>query len=115
MMGQLDRDPIPPYAVTMWTNDIEVFVAIPMKDRTLPPYIMSFPFTAEGVTKAMDILRQRPKEVIVPTAAQPANYTKPASQPQVKIGKRREALLNETTQDQRDAAQAVLRKLGLVK
>lgn len=113
-MGQLDRSPIPSYAVTMWTNDVEIFVAIPMKDPTLPPYIMSFPLTGEGLTKAMNVLRQRPKEVLTPTNE--VNYTKPPSQPQVKpMGKLRERLHSETTQEQRDAAQALLRKLGLVK
>lgn len=115
MMGRLDTSPIPAWAVTMWTNDIDIFVAIPMKDRTLPPYIMSFPYTADGLARAMRILHDRPKEVIVPSAAAPANYTKPPTQPQVRVGKRREQLLSETTEAQRDNAQALLRKLGLVK
>ena len=115
MMGQLDTSGIPSWAVTMWTNDREIFVAIPMKDRTLPPYIMSFAYNPEGIARAMRILHDRPKEVIVPTAAAPADYTKPPTQPQVRMGKRREQLLSETTEAQRDAAQALLRKLGLVK
>ena len=114
-MGQLDLNGIPSWAVTMWTNDREIFVALPMKDRTMPPYIMSFAYTPEGLARAMRILHDRPKEVIVPTAAAPANYTKPPEQPQVKVGKRREQLLSETTQEQRDNAQALLRRLGLVK
>lgn len=113
-MGQLDRDFIPPYAVTMWTNDREIFVALPMKTGGTP-YIMSFPLTGEGLTKAMNILRERPKEIVKPTLDQPANYTKPKDQPQVKTSKAREKLMAETTQEQRDAAQAVLKKLGLVK
>lgn len=114
-MANLDRNGIPTWAVTMWTNDREIFVAIPMKDRTLPPYIMSFAYTPEGLARALRILHDRPKEVIVPTTAAPADYTKPPVQPQVRVGKRREQLLSETTQEQRDAAQALLRKLGLVK
>lgn len=114
MMGQLDHDPIPPYAVTMWSNDREIFVAMPMTTGGTP-FIISFPLNEGGLTKALEVLRKRPKEVIVPTAAAPANYTKPPVQPQVKLGKIAERLHSETTQDQRDAAQALLRKLGLVK
>lgn len=115
MMGQLDTNPIPPYAITMWTNDIEIFVALPMRDGGTP-YIMSFALNEGGLTKALELLRQRPKEVIKPTLDQPANYTKPPMQPQVRpMGKVREKLHSETTPEQRDAAQALLRKLGLVK
>lgn len=115
MMGQLDTSPIPPYAVTMWTNDREIFVAMPMTAGG-QPFIISFPLNEGGLTKALEVLRKRPKEVILPTMDQPANYTKPPQQPQVKpMGKIREKVHSETTQEQRDAAQALLRKLGFVK
>jgi hypothetical protein len=114
MMGQLDLDPIPPYAVTMWTNDIEIFVAMPMKDGGTP-YIMSFAYSSDGLAKALRILHQRPKEIITPTHAQPANYTKPPVQPQVKLSKATERLHSETTPEQRAAAQDLLRKLGMIK
>lgn len=114
-MGKLDMDPIPPYAVTMWTNDREIFVAMPMTSGG-QPFIMSFPLNEGGLTKALEVLRKRPKEVILPTLDQPANYTKPPNQPMVKpMGKIREKLHSETTPEQRDTAQAVLRKLGLIK
>ena len=113
-MGQLDYDPIPAYAVTMWTNDVEIFVALPMA-KGGKPYIMSFALNEGGLTKALEVLRKRPKEVILPTLDQPANYTKPPVQPQVKLSKASERLHAETTPEQRDAAQALLRKLGLVK
>lgn len=114
MMGQLDHDPIPPFAVTMWTNDVEIFVALPMSKGGIP-YIMSFALNEGGLTQALAILRKRPKEVITPTAAAPANYTKPAAQPQVRISKAQERLHAETTPEQRANAQALLRRLGLVK
>ncbi len=114
MMGQLDTDPIPPYAVTMWTNDREIFVAMPMTTGGIP-FIISFPLNEGGLTKALEVLRKRPKEVITPTHAQPANYTKPPVQPQVKLSKASERLHAETTPEQRAAAQDLLRKLGLVK
>lgn len=109
MMGQLDRDPIPPYAITMWTNDVEIFVAIPCKGSI--PYITSFPLNEGGLTKALNLLRDRPKEVITPTAAAPANYTKPPVQPQVKRGKIAERLHSETTEDQRARAAALIAQM----
>lgn len=109
-MGQLDPDPIPPYAVTMWTNDIEIFVAIPVKNSPTP-YITSFPLTGDGLTKALNILRERPKEVITPTAAAPANYTKPPADPRVKRGKIAERLHAETTEDQRARANALIQQM----
>ena len=112
-MGTLDRDCIPPYAVTMWSSDREIFVALPMKTGGTP-YIMSFPLNEGGLSQALNILRKQ-SEAPKPTLDQPANYTKPPTQPQVKQGKLREKLLSETTQEQRDNAQALLRKLGLVK
>lgn len=113
-MGQLDRDCIPPYAITCWTNDKEIFVALPMTTGGTP-YIMSFALSEGGLTAALAILRQRRKEVITPSAAAPANYTKPTTQPQVRVSKAREQLHAETTPEQREAAQALLRKLGMIK
>jgi len=114
MMGSLDRDCIPAYAVTMWTNDREIFVAMPMTSGGTP-FIISFPLNEGGLTKALEVLRKRPKEVIVPTAAQPANYTKPVAQPQVRRSAFQEKLYNETTPEQRTAAMDLLKKLGMVK
>jgi len=114
MMANLDHDPIPPYAVTMWTNDIEIFVAMPMT-KGGQPFIISFPLNEGGLSKALEVLRRRPKEVVLPTSAQPANYTKPPQQPQVKLNRYQEKLYAETTPEQRQAAQELLRKLGLVK
>lgn len=112
-MGSRDPNPIPAWAVTMWTNDIEIFVAIPMKDTSLPPYIMSFPYSGDGIARALRILHERPKEVIVPTTAQPANYTKPAQQPQVRTTKAHERVVAESTESQRANAAALIARLGL--
>ncbi len=114
MMASLDMDPIPPYAITCWCNDHEIFVAMPMS-KGGQPFIISFPLNEGGLTKALDILRKRPREVLLPTPAQPANYTKPPVQPQVRLSKAQERLHAETTPEQRTAAQDLLRKLGLVK
>ncbi len=110
MMGRLDLNPIPAYAVTMWTNDIEIFVAMPVASGG-QPYIVSFSLNEGGLTKALEILRKRPKEVVLPTAAQPANYTKPPVQPQVKRGKIAEKLHSETTAEQRQRAQDLIKQM----
>lgn len=112
-MANLDRNPIPPYAVTMWTNDREIFVAMPMT-KGGDPYIISFKLSEGGLSQALEVLRKRPKEVILPTAAAPANYTKPAVQPQVRVSKAQERLYAETTPEQRNAALELLRKLKMV-
>lgn len=112
-MGSLDHEPIPPYAVTMWTNDREIFVAMPMTAGGTP-FIISFPLNEGGLTKALEVLRKRPKEVVLPTAAAPANYTKPAAQPQVRVSKAQERLYAETTPEQRNAALDLLKKLKMV-
>ena len=36
MMGQLDDNPIPPYAVTMWEGEHDIFVALPMTTGAFP-------------------------------------------------------------------------------
>ena len=114
MMGHLDHTPIPPWAVTMWEGDHDIFVALPMTAGGIP-YIMRFPKNEGGLALALGILNKRKKEVLLPTPEQPANYTVPKHQPQVKLGKAQEKLHSETTPEQRANAQALLRKLGLVK
>ena len=113
-MGSLDTSPVPPYAVTMWTTDREIFVALPMAAGGIP-YIMSFPLNEGGLTQALKILRKQAPEAPRPTEAAPANYLKPFVQPQVKLSKAQEKLHAETTPEQRSAAQELIRKLGLIK
>ena len=113
-MGMMDSDPIPAYAVTMWASDTDVFVALPMTKGGIP-YIMRFPLNEGGLTRALEVLKERKREVLTPTKENPTNYTVPPQQPQVRVSKARERLLAETTPEQRDAAQSLLRKLGFVK
>lgn len=112
-MGQLDRDPVPPHAITMWLTDTDIIAQLPMKAGGTP-YLMRFPLNEGGLMKALELLRQRKHDVLSPTEAQ-ALYSPPRVQPQVRMSKAQERLHAETTQEQRDAAQALLRKLGLVK
>lgn len=113
-MGQLDPDAIPPYAVTMWEGEHDIFVALPMTKGGIP-YIMKFPRNEGGLSAALQVLSKRRREVLTPTIDQPANYTIPAAQPMVRVSKAQERLYAETTPEQRNAAQALLKKLGLVK
>ncbi len=113
-MASLDHDPIPPWAITCWTNDREIFVALPMKAGSIP-YIISYPLNDGGLSQALKVLRKQLVEAPRPTAEQPANYLKPPVQPQVKLSKAQEKLHAETTPEQRSAAQELIRKLGLIK
>lgn len=115
IMGQLDTDHIPKWAVTIWENGTDIFVALPMKTGGIP-YIMKFARSEGGLAQAMNVLcAQRPAEAPRPSMDAPANYTPPRDQPQVRKSKAHERLVAETTPAQREAAQALLRKLGLVK
>lgn len=112
-MGQMDTDFIPPYAVTMWSDDNNVYVALPMTKGGIP-FITKYPLSEGGLSSALSVLRKRQKEILTPTIDRPANYTIPP-QPMVKMSKAQEKLHAETTEGQRASAQALLRKMGLVK
>lgn len=113
MMGQLDTSPIPPHAITMWLTDHDIIALLPMKAGG-QPYMMRFPLNEGGLMKALELLRERKHEVLSPLEAQ-ALYEPPRQQPQVRVSKAQERLYAETSPEQRAAAQALLRKLGLVK
>lgn len=112
-MGQLDTSPIPPHAITLWLTDHDIVAMLPMKSGGTP-YLIKFPLNEGGLMKALELLRERKHEVLSPTEAA-ALYEPPKHQPQVQVSARRARFLSETTQEQRDAAQALLLKLGLVK
>ena len=113
-MGQLDTDAIPPYAVTMWEGEHDIFVALPMTAGGIP-YIMKFPRNEGGLSAALQVLNKRRREVLAPTIDRPADYTVPKNQPMVRVSKAQERLYAETSPEQRLAAQALIRKLWLVK
>lgn len=110
-MGQLDTDPIPPYAVTCWCDEINVYVALPMTQGGIP-YICKYPLSSGGLASALEVLRKRKHEVLSPLEAQ-ALYHPPTQQPMVKLSKAQEKLHAETTESQRANARAVLAKLGI--
>lgn len=111
-MGQLDHQPIPPHAVTMWLTDHDIIALLPMTAGG-QPYMMKFPRNEGGLSQALQVLQKRKEEVLSPTEAKV--FDPPKHQPQVKLSKAQEKLHAETTQEQREAATALLRKLGLVK
>jgi hypothetical protein len=117
MMGQLDPNPRPAWAITAWISSDErlIFVELPMAKGGVP-YIMAFDATTKGLMDALVVLKAHRIERIDPTApAKP--YKPPPSQPQVKVIGRGEAakrrLYSETTEEQRSAAQALIERLGL--
>ncbi len=114
VMGQLDQDPIPPYAVTMWADGRYIYAALPMTAGGIP-YITKFDLTEGGFNAALNILRKAAPEAPRPTHAAPANYTIPKHQPQVetKLSAAQMRLRAETTESQRENARKVLAKLGL--
>ncbi len=112
MMGQHDIDPIPPYAVTMWEGEHDIFVVLPMSAGGTP-YIMRFPRNEGGLSQALQVLNKRRREVLAPTLDQPANYTPPKVHPPVRVSKDQERLHAETTPEQRENARKLLEKLGL--
>jgi hypothetical protein len=122
MMGQLDTDPIPPHAITCWATDHDIVVLLPMKAGG-KPYMMKFRLSEGGLAAALAVLIKRKDEVLSPRDAQPlmdAHRSNilgepPRQQPQVRISKVQERLYAETTPEQRDAAQSLLKKLGFVK
>lgn len=120
-MGQLDRDCIPPHAVTMWTDGRDIYVALPMT-RGGTPFITRYSLSEGGLSQALEVLKAKAREVLEPTRAQPLDLTREAherrfkSQPEVvKLSKAQEKLHAETTAEQRQAARDLLKKLGLVK
>lgn len=112
-MGQLDANPVPPHAITMWLTDHDIIALLPMKEGG-PAYMMKFPLNEGGLMKALELLRERKHEVLSPLEAQ-ALFSPPRHPPQVKLSKAQERLYGETTPEQRNAAQSLLRKLGFVK
>lgn len=112
MMGKLDTDPVPPHAITMWMTDRDIIALLPMT-RGGQPYMMKFPRNEGGLSQALQLLQKRKEEVLSPTEAK--EFEVPRHQPQVRLSKAQERLHAETTPEQREAAQALLRKLGLVK
>lgn len=112
-MGQRDPSPIPPHAITMWLTDTDIIAALPMTAGGVP-YLMKLPLSEGGLMQALELLKKRKHEVLSPTEAA-QSFAPPKHQPQVKLSKQQEKLHRETTPEQRANAEALLRKLGIIK
>lgn len=88
----------PPWAVTAWVTEEYVFVELPGRI----PYVMKFPLSEGGLSKALNILRIRHTEALAPVYVEP-KFT--ASNRLGTVG----------TPNQRAAAAEALRKLGIVR
>lgn len=111
-MAQLDPNPIPPWAVTMWYGDDGyIYCALPMTKGGVP-YITRYLASEGGLTAALSVLRKRKHEVLSPIDAQ-ALYHPPTQQPMVKLSKAQEKLHAETTEAQRESARKLIAKMGI--
>jgi hypothetical protein len=97
----------------MWLTDHDIIALLPMKAGGAP-YMMKFPLNEGGLMKALELLRERKHDVLSPLEAQ-ALYNPPKHPPQVSVSKAQERLYAETTPEQREKAQALLRRLGMIK
>lgn len=89
----------PPYAVIAWADDVAVYVELPRKPI---PYIMKFPLTEAGLSKALNVMRVRHRQE--PTRY--GNYKLP--EPAVT---RPTPKFSDAT---RETARAILKKQGLI-
>ncbi len=55
MSATLDPNPIPRHAVSMWADERNAFMAIPMKGKA--PFITRFPLTSVGLGEALAKMR----------------------------------------------------------
>lgn len=95
----------PPRAAIAWATRDNLFVEIPHKDPSLPPYICRYPRTAVGLASALNILIEHAEA----TANRPLRDIN-ANHPAIKHAK----ATVPATEDQREAARVLLRKMGLV-
>lgn len=93
----------PPWAVLCWSTDTDIFVELPGKPY---PYIQRFPITEAGFSKALNVLRARSRPEIRRYAS-----TKVELVPSIPVRSTEPA---KFTEDQRSAARAVLKRMGIV-
>lgn len=96
-------DYIPPHAITCWVDDTHVYTAIPA--LVGPPLIQRYALTEGGLSKALSILRVQRKEALRRGGIEPARKGAPAV---------RKADPVKGTPEQREAALAILKKMGIL-
>ena len=86
----------PPYAPRVWIEGLDLLVELPAADGGLP-YIVKYPVTEAGLSKAINILRVR------------------ATQKPIARERSADKFVPDTTPaERRNAAREVLKKMGLV-
>lgn len=103
--GTLARSYRPPYAVTCWVDDGAIHIEIPSKDPSLPPYIQRYSLSEGGLAKAL--------------AAMKAGYkaykdTGRVFSPISRTPKRKHHSADAFSDNQREAARAILKRMGLL-
>src|SRR5437879_5932963 len=106
MTAILARSAAPPYALRVWITDTAVFTEIPGKAPAGLPHVMSFPLHEGGLSKALNILRER-KVVHYGRDVSGEPWVAPAV-----IASN--AHTTQGSETQRAHAQAVLRRMGII-
>jgi hypothetical protein len=96
-----DPNGIPVYALTCWSDDNFVYVALPVVDG--PHYIQKFSITDAGFQKALGVLRDNHRK-----AAPKVIGTTIAEHPKL-----RRMAPSQVTEEQKANAREVLRRLGI--
>lgn len=94
----------PPYAVTMWADDHSVYVELPSARQGEPPYILRYAKSEAGLSKALWLMHDAYEKS---KPLKPIDFTK---DPRVKLAKGTTGY----TDDQREAARAVMRRMGII-
>ena len=87
----------PPNALRMWTDGIRIYVELP---GLRGPYIVTYLYSESGLARALDLLGQRRADYEY-LGTIPDNYLKPSKEP--------------STHNSRSAAEALLRRMGVIK
>lgn len=85
-----------------WCDSESIVVELPCTGGE-PPYITRYPKTPEGLRKALNVLLENPMPRVLPNPDHPVIKRGPAAE--------RKVLESATTQEQRDNAAALVRKL----
>jgi len=113
MMGHYATSAAPAWAIVTWVDDNFVYTQIP-STRGAAPFIQKYPLTSTGLGEALSLMREIYREQNPPGKGYDfLSRTRPATliAPQQK-GKKGKPLAG--TQEQRDKAAAILRKMGIL-
>lgn len=95
----------PPWAVTAWVDDVNVYVELPTKEG--PPYIASYPQTENGLGKALNVMREMHSAAKSIAGGKGGTYVFKPDHPMVK----RKG--PQVTEAERSAVAALLKKAGI--